>query len=181
VNHEVVEWAEPTPGLVRMARKLSAIFVLLFTLALFGCDHATKALAEGVLQRQAPLSLVPGVIELRYAENHDIAFSALGRLAVVPPSSALLAFGAAAIVALAIAWWVRRRAATSAEHLAFGLILAGALGNVVDRAARGYVVDFIHVTHWPVFNVADVAIVVGVALHAWLALRRRPLARVTGT
>jgi signal peptidase II len=69
--------------------------------------------------------------------------------------------------------------ATSIEHLAFGLIAAGAIGNVIDRAARGYVVDFIHVTHWPVFNVADVAIVLGIAMHAGLALRRRNVA--TGT
>ena len=155
-----------------MARKVSALFVLFFTLALVGCDHATKALAEGVLQR-APMAVVPGMVELRYAENHDIAFSALGRLAVVPPAVALFAFGALAIVAIMIAWWRRRRAATSLEHVAFGFIVAGAIGNVIDRVARGYVVDFIHVTHWPIFNVADALIVVGMALHAWLALRRR--------
>jgi signal peptidase II len=170
-------------GLDRMARKVSALFVLLFTLGLVGCDHATKALAAGVLQR-APMTVVPGVVELRYAENRDIAFSALGRLALVPPATALFAFGVVAILAVAIAWWRRRGAATAMEHLAFGLIVAGAVGNVVDRAVRGYVVDFIHVAHWPVFNVADAAIVVGIALHAWLALRRRPRlgpGKLTGT
>ena len=50
------------------------------------------------------------------------------------------------------------------QHVGFAFVLAGALGNVVDRAVRGYVVDFIHVRHWPVFNVADSAITLGVVM-----------------
>jgi signal peptidase II len=50
------------------------------------------------------------------------------------------------------------------------LILGGALGNTSDRVIRGYVVDFIHVPHWPVFNFADVWVTVGVALVLWSRL-----------
>ena len=50
--------------------------------------------------------------------------------------------------------------------------MAGAFGNALDRARRGYVVDFIEIHRWPIFNVADVAIVVGVVLLGIIMLRR---------
>lgn len=82
-------------------------------------------------------------------------------------------FGRWALVALSIAasiwlsFWLRR-AARRVEALALGLIIGGALGNLVDRVAYGAVADFVHVFvgrfSWYVFNIADAAIVVGVAL-----------------
>ena len=82
-----------------------------------------------------------------------------------------------AIAAVAAAWWKRRRVAGFVEHAAFVLVVGGAIGNVIDRFERGYVVDFIHVDHWPVFNVADVAICVGGALVGVVMMRltRPPL------
>ena len=71
-------------------------------------------------------------------------------------------------------WFVARKRATRTQHVGFALVLAGALGNVVDRAARGYVIDFIHLTRWPVFNVADIAVVAGMTLLMLAALRRTP-------
>jgi signal peptidase II len=52
-------------------------------------------------------------------------------------------------------------------NLALGLQMGGALGNLVDRIRSGYVVDFFDLTVWPVFNIADSAICVGVGLLAW--------------
>jgi signal peptidase II len=52
--------------------------------------------------------------------------------------------------------------------------LGGALGNLADRVARGYVVDFIHVEHWPVFNVADTWVTLGVALFVYASARAGP-------
>ena len=51
-------------------------------------------------------------------------------------------------------------------HAGFACIVAGALGNALDRATRGHVVDFIHVHFWPVFNVADILVVAGIAILA---------------
>jgi signal peptidase II len=59
---------------------------------------------------------------------------------------------------------VRRRRAAWPVHAGFACIVAGALGNALDRAARGHVVDFIHVRFWPVFNVADILVVAGLAI-----------------
>jgi signal peptidase II len=88
----------------------------------------------------------------------------------------LLLFGVAGVIFLAAVWW-RRRHESVAEQAAYALLLAGALGNLLDRMFRGYVVDFIHVTHWPVFNVADALLVAGGIL---LFLHRPRPARPSG-
>ena len=80
-------------------------------------------------------------------------------------NAAVFSLAAAAIVALLIVWL--RRASSPLLALAIGLIIGGAVGNVIDRLRLGAVVDFLdfHVgsLHWPAFNVADSAICVGVA------------------
>jgi signal peptidase II len=63
-----------------------------------------------------------------------------------------------------ILWIMRRRVSSLTERLGLAMALSGALGNLIDRLVRGYVVDFVKVPHWPVFNVADIAIVLGFAL-----------------
>jgi lipoprotein signal peptidase len=81
----------------------------------------------------------------------------------------LAALGLAAVIAL---WW-RRRGAPLSEQAAYSLIVAGAIGNVLDRAFRGYVIDFIEIRRWPVFNVADAAILAGGILLAIVTFRRQ--------
>ena len=134
-----------------------------------GCDHATKLGAKAALEGREPLSLVANVLDLRYAENRDTAFSLFQRRDMTAPAGLLLALSCVALALLGAFWWRRRRGGV-VEHAGFALVAAGAVGNVLDRAARGYVVDFIHVAHWPVFNVADVAIVLGMGV---LFLARR--------
>lgn len=183
-------------------RLLRALCLGLVATSLFGCDHATKIAAKATLENAAPVAVAPhvlrGALELRYVENDDIAFSVFHRLGG-PPSPMLLAALASMVILLfvgvALVGWVRQRrggkgAPLSTElestppereaprpsamtPLALALILGGALGNLVDRLARGYVVDFIHVRGWPVFNVADIAVVLGVALLALTQLRAR--------
>lgn len=144
-----------------MARRASQLLLLLFTVAMVGCDHATKVGAKSALEGRGPLDLLSGVLDLRYTENHDTAFSALDRLHFPGKDAVITVLGAGALVAIAFAWW-RRRSGPALQQAGFALIVAGALGNLTDRLVRGYVVDFIHVAHWPVFNVADAAIVAGV-------------------
>jgi signal peptidase II len=129
---------------------------------LVGCDHATKLAAETALRDHAPVALAPGV-DLLYTENHGIAFSALERLSLHPPPWLLVTLALVETAAV-VAFWVRRRRATRVEHAGFALVVAGALGNAIDRASRGHVVDFIHVHFWPVFNVADVLVAAGMIL-----------------
>jgi signal peptidase II len=112
--------------------------------------------------------MVPGVFELRYTENTDTAFSLLHRFVEPGPRHWLLS-GMMIVAVLAIATFVatRWRVLTSVQRAGGLIVLGGALGNVIDRLARGYVVDFLHVSYWPVFNVADVAICIGGLLLAF--------------
>jgi signal peptidase II len=130
---------------------------------LVGCDHASKLAAQAALRNRASVPIVRGIVDLSYAENRDIAFNALSRLSLYVPAWTLTAFAVVATVAV-LAAWGRRRRATWSEHAGFALVCAGAIGNWLDRLMRGHVIDFIHVRSWPVFNVADVLVVLGVAL-----------------
>ena len=150
-----------------MARKLRGLLIL-FAVLLVGCDHATKLAARSVLQGRT-VDVVPGVLDLRYAENHDTAFSLTYALHSPHKGALLTALAVVGVLAVALLWW-RRRGSSRAAQVGYAMLLAGAVGNVLDRIARGFVIDFIHVRYWPVFNVADALIVVGVV---WLALVSR--------
>jgi len=161
-----------------MAKRVALLFVVL-AFGLVGCDHASKLAAKTHLEGQPSVEIAPGWFSLRYVENRDVGFSLLRE---VPPAIRLpliIVLGLATIGALLWHWRRTSAAATwpRTSHVAHALLLAGAVGNLSDRLLRGYVVDFLHVQHWPVFNLADIFIVAGVAL---LALAHWPR-RASGT
>lgn len=133
-------------------------------------DRLTKLWAERSLAGRPPVTVIPGVLQLNYTTNSGGAFG-LGQ-------SAPWVFAAATIVVAAaiVASSLRLRNALAAVSL--GLILGGAFGNLTDRAVRGdgllsgRVVDFIDFHVWPVFNLADSAIVIGALLLAVGGIRR---------
>lgn len=127
-------------------------------------DQASKYWIVNGLQLQAAgsIQLLP-VLNLTWVENRGITFGLLRGDGVW--SAVILAAVALAVVAALLAWlWRAERALVA---VALGAIAGGALGNVLDRLRLGYVVDFIHAHafgwSWYVFNVADAAIVCGVA------------------
>jgi signal peptidase II len=157
-------------------RTLKKILGVLFLFSLIGCDHASKHMAKTVFEGQAPMALISGVLDLTYAENRGVAFSLLTELPHGVSRPLLVALN---LIAVAVLFWLGRRSGWRGplDKLAFVLVAAGALGNAFDRALRGYVVDFVHLHHWPVFNVADVLIVVGYGLFAishWRRVRPEP-------
>ena len=141
---------------------ISRISLVALMLGMLGCDHVTKGFAEYELAERGPVTLISGAVELRYAQNRGMAFS-LERYVPQPARKPLIALGGLLALGLIALAWYRRRGALTLETAGFALIVAGALGNLLDRAFRGYVVDFIHVEHWPIFNIADVSLVVGLA------------------
>lgn len=141
----------------------------LFALLLAGCqaDLATKAWATEEF-RDSPRTIVPRLLEFRYAENRAIAFSMLRDIPEKTRKPLIFVLAGVAMASLlAYAWLHRKQGVLTAAPVA--LILAGAFGNLIDRFQKGYVVDFVHV-HWrdawsfPIFNLADSFISVGMAL-----------------
>lgn len=146
-----------------MARFRSFLLLAGLVMGLVGCDHATKRLAETELRGHPSPSVIANVLELRYTENRDVGFSLLRSVPEHVRKPIIFTLGGAGLGLMALMWF-RRRSARWPEHIAFALILGGALGNLSDRIIRGYVVDFIHLHHWPVFNAADVWLVAGAIL-----------------
>ena len=150
--------------------------ILLFGTAgvVFLLDRLTKLWAERTLAVEGPIEIVRGFLRLRFTTNPGGAFSILGS---VPWFFAAATIGVSVLIVVAA--FRPRRVLGS---VALGLILGGALGNLTDRAVRGpglsgEVVDFVDVHlgtafSWPVFNVADSAIVIGAILLAISSLRQ---------
>ena len=149
------------------------VLVVAALLFLVGCDHATKYAAERQLRDQPSRPVIHNAVALEYHQNHGVAFN---NERVLPSSARkplIFAIGIGAMGLLAVALW-RRRGKLTVETAALVFVAGGAAGNLIDRLARGYVVDFVHVEHWPVFNLADVWLVVGAALLVVAAIRARP-------
>lgn len=155
-----------------MQRRFASVLLALLVVGLVGCDHATKHIAQSELRGHSPVTLLPNFLDLRYAENRDVGFGLLRAVPEPVRKPLILVGGAVGLSVLGLFWW-RRRRASLLEHAAYAALVGGALGNLSDRLARGYVIDFVHLHHWPVFNVADVCLVAGAAL-IWFASRARP-------
>jgi signal peptidase II len=139
------------------------------SLMLVGCDHYTKHVARNNLRGRPPHALIGGVLDLSYVENTDSGFGLLRKVPVGIRTKLLtvMQLGAGIVFFLSCL----RRTSSKSMRLALLLISAGALGNGLDRILRGYVVDFIHIHYWPVFNAADIYITVGAILLVW-AMRK---------
>jgi len=148
--------------MVKLSARLAVFVSLLF---LVGCDHATKGVASAQLGGGGILELIRGAVDLRYVENTDVAFNLLRWVPETIRRPGLLVFGGLAVVALALLL-LRARTQPRMRYWALVLVTAGAMGNYLDRLVRGYVVDFVHVHHWPVFNLADAYVTVGLFLLA---------------
>lgn len=135
-------------------------------LLLGAADQATKVWAVRNLPLHEPRELLQGFFGLVHVRNTGVAFSLLSSLdhRWVHPFLLLATVLAMGAVVAYIAYLPCKGAAP----VGLGLILGGAVGNLIDRARLGYVVDFLDLYwrnfHWPTFNVADVGISVGVVL-----------------
>ncbi|WP_205698411.1 signal peptidase II [Conexibacter sp. SYSU D00693] len=122
--------------------------------AVLAVDQATKALVRADVERGSEDAILP-FLDLVHTQNSGVAFGAFdggGAIVVVLVAVALLALLAFFVTHLdqRLVW------------VPTGLLLGGALGNVVDRVVEGHVTDFLKLPAWPAFNVADIAITFGV-------------------
>lgn len=139
--------------------------VFLIAVLVFSLDRLTKLYIAGMMELHETFPVIEGVFHITYVRNPGAAF---GLLAHKTPL--FIGITAAVMVALAV---YSKQIAGGSRRLAFalGLLIGGAAGNLYDRVVAGTVVDFLDFRVWPVFNLADTAIVVGVILFAYYLLK----------
>ncbi len=160
------------------------------SLAVLALDQATKLAADAWLRGRGPRIVVPGFFNLWYSRNRGGLFGMLATLDDPFRFLLLTILPLAAVLAIAV-FLARTRESSRTSLWGLALILGGAAGNLLDRAFRGEVVDFLDAyvshaplaawlsdrfgtAHWPTFNVADSAIVAGAGLLILDLLRPEP-------
>jgi lipoprotein signal peptidase len=143
--------------------------LLAVAVTVLAADIISKVIVVATLSTRPPVRLLGGLLTLRVDRNPGAAFS-IG-------TSMTIVFSAIALGVIVFILRTSRRIRSTAWAVTLGLLLGGATGNLIDRLLRspgplrGYVVDWIQLPHWPVFNVADSSIVCGGILAVLLAAR----------
>jgi signal peptidase II len=154
------------PGAAGRPRLLFLLAVATVVLAL---DVTTKHLAVDRLSDRGPVEVIDDLLTLRLVRNAGAAFGFASGLTVI---FSVVAVGVVVVILRAAA-----RLRSLGWAISLGLVLGGAIGNLLDRVFRepglfrGRVIDFIELPHWPVFNLADSAIVSGGVLMVLLSVR----------
>jgi len=137
-------------------------------LAVLSLDLATKMFAVAQLSDREAVEVIDGVLSLRLVRNPGAAFGLAQGLTI--------ALTLIAVVVILVILRIAQRLRSPGWAVGLGMVLGGAIGNLVDRLfrepgpLRGHVVDFLELPHFPVFNVADSAIVTGGVLMVLLSL-----------
>ena len=134
--------------------------------SIFFLDQLTKILASNFLKLNHAFPVIKGVMYLTLVHNRGAAFGMF--------KNKLWLFIFSALFAITLIYMELRSDKGERPfiyRLALGLILAGALGNLIDRLLFGYVVDFLDFRIWPVFNVADSSVTIGAILFGYSILK----------
>lgn len=159
-------------------KNLKILFLLLLVLSCATCDLTTKSIAKSHLKHAEPISIINNYLEFRYTENTAIAFSMLSSIEPNIRKWIIYSLSLVAITFLGVLIWNVRNDSIW-WLISLMLVLSGAIGNLAERLARGYVIDFIHLHYydkwsWPIFNVADILITCGAILLGILMLKASP-------
>lgn len=136
------------------------VFWILISALIVAADQFAKWLISSQMTLTDSITAIPGLFEIVYVKNFGAAFSMMsGRVSLLSLISVLFCLGVAV-------YWIVKRPKKPLLCAALAMMFSGALGNAIDRICRGYVVDFIKTTFidFPVFNIADIAIVLGAVL-----------------
>lgn len=146
------------------------LMILLSTVVLVAADQWVKQLCVAHLKGSDPIVLIPGVLEFNYLENHGAAFGML--------QGKQIFFWILTVCFIGVALWffvkVPKTSYFAPLTISVVVLLAGAIGNFIDRIAYKYVVDFIYfrLINFPVFNIADIYVTLSmIALIALVMFR----------
>jgi signal peptidase II len=154
-----------------MPERSDAVILVAVATSVAVTDQLTKTLlASAIDSRQiaSRVEIVDGWLGLEYTENRGAAFGLFSGLAPIITGVSL------AILASLLLYFFRQARPPLLQTVGTGAIAGGALGNLVDRARLGHVIDFVSVGPWPNFNVADSAITMGVLVLVWGMTRQSP-------
>lgn len=141
--------------------RCSLIYTIFLTVFLVAIDLGSKFLATMFLQPVGSINIIPGIFGLRYILNDGAAFSLFA-------GNRLFLVGVTGIALLALAIYLLFKKPTDKlEYYAMVLVLAGGIGNLIERALNGYVVDFFEFQfiNFAVFNIADCFVCIGLGLY----------------
>jgi signal peptidase II len=147
-------------------RRRGAVLTAAIGVGIVGLDQATKAVVRARMAPSGPSVPVLGdLLRLTYVRNLGASFG------MMPGYRPLFIAVSVCVLVAVAAFVVRRRPQRPWIVVALGLVAGGALGNLVDRLVFGWVTDFIRIPFdFPVFNVADSSVVIGVAMLVWWLL-----------
>lgn len=141
------------------------MWLFLLPLAVVILDQFSKYIVVENMALGESIPIIEEVFHLTYILNPGAAFGMFAHNR--------LFFIAIAVIVIGIIIWARREILASPWEVkaGCGLFLGGAIGNLIDRARQGMVIDFFDFRIWPVFNIADIAICIGVGLIIWNLLK----------
>lgn len=137
--------------------------IWVFMILTFMVDQFTKYVVNSSLEYLQSVPVIKGIFHLTYVHNYGAAFGIL-------QNRRGLFILVSAVVIVLVVYFYKQLPKDWATQVALGLAIGGTLGNMFDRLRVGYVVDFFDFRIWPIFNIADTAIVVGMILFAWRIL-----------
>jgi signal peptidase II len=157
--------ADSRPAASMIRKRVGVLLTVAFVTLAF--DTVTKLVAVATLSDRPPVELLGGALTFRLTRNSGAAFSLAEGYTMV--------FSGVAVIVVVVIARIARRLSSLGWAVALGLLLGGATGNLADRVfrspglMRGHVVDFLELPQWPVFNIADSAIVSAGVLMVLLA------------
>ena len=149
-------------------RKMKRTFII-GCLAVVFLDQVTKYIIRSSMEIFSSIAVIKDVFKITYIENNGIAFGLMGGSDNPVKKWFLIAVVLFAIVMITVYWIVNMKD-SFLFNLSCGFIVGGAIGNLIDRILRGSVTDFIEIGYkdltWPVFNMADTFVTIGIFLFA---------------
>ncbi len=140
---------------------------LFFVLIIIFLDQYSKFLIIAKMKPFTSVPIIENIFHITYVQNKGAAFGFLQNKILFFIFVTIIV----TVVILFLLWKTRNKDNFSLFHFSIILQLGGAIGNLVDRVRLGYVVDFFDFRIWPVFNIADISIVIGVIILSWYVIK----------